>query len=426
MNYLKKMKTRSKIIFLLIGMLLSLGLQSAFMLEQKAGNGVINPSILMSIIMGITLIGIFVLIDIFKNTVAPIGEINRVLVEVLKGDLQGRVENINQDEVGELGNLVNRFIDEMQDLISNSKSNFSALAVSTNQMTLAGAHAIGGVNDITHELREVSRYFHDNTESVEEVTASMEELASRTQVISQESEKAFISSKDILNAVRGGERDIDDVLESNIEVNKSTKEAYDSIKALKISSEHIGEMVSFITSVSEQTNLLALNAAIESARAGEHGRGFAVVTDEIRKLAEESKASASKISALVMQIQDKANSADLAISKGQDVAKVSVEKSNDVNDQFKNILKRIEHITEEINLISDSSNVQSSISDEIANLMSEILVTTQKSDTSVEHISNVINEQMSFYQEIGASMEELEQSVASLSDGAEQWKCSCS
>lgn len=426
MSYLKKIKIRNKILFLLLVIILSLGFQGTLMLEQITEKISISMNVLISLMICTTLVAVFMLLDIFRIVVKPVDRINQVLEDILKGELSTKIEILNQDEVGELAQLINSFTDEMQEMITNSKSSFSTLALTTNQMAIAGSHAIGGVNDISNELSDVSRYFHNNTERVEEVTANIEEMASKTQVISQESEKAFISSTEILTAARTGEKAIDDVVGSNIEVNNSTKEAYDSIKELKLSSVHIGEMVSFITSVSEQTNLLALNAAIESARAGEHGRGFAVVTDEIRKLAEETKASASKISALVKQIQDKANNADLAITKGQEVAKISVEKSSDVNDQFKNILKRIEYVNEEINLISDSSNEQSRISDDIANVMSEIVLTTQKSDTKVERISNVMYEQMSFYQEIGASMEELEQSVSSLRDGANQWQCSCS
>jgi len=426
MSYLNKIQIKSKILFLLLVIVMSFGFQGIFILGQITEKMMISTNFLISLTMSTTLVSLFILLDIFKHVVNPMNKINMVLKDVLNGELRTQIDIPSQNEVGELAKLINAFIDEMQSMMSNSKNTFSTLALSTNQMAVAGARAIGGVGDISNELSDVSRYFQNNTKRVEEVTANIEEMASRTQVISQEAEKAFVSSTEILTATRTGEKDIDDVVVSNIEVNKSTEEAYNSIKELQQSSEHIGEMVSFITSVSEQTNLLALNAAIESARAGEHGRGFAVVTDEIRKLAEESKVSASKISASVKEIQDKANRADIAITKGQEVAKKSVVKSYDVNDQFKNILKRIEHITEEINLISDSSNEQSIISDDIANLMSEILASIQKSGMSVEHISNVVNEQMSSYQEIGASMEELEQSVSSLKDGADQWQCNCS
>jgi methyl-accepting chemotaxis protein len=426
MQYLEKMKVKNKIIFLLIINFLSLMLQGFCMGEKITQKTILNTNVILILTMLITLTSIFILLDILKSIINGIYQVNNVLKDIVKGELGERIHIDREDEIGELAKSINIFLDGMEQLISKTKEHFSSLAIATNEMSMTGMQAIDGINQVTNELNHVSHSFHNNVNNVEQATASIKEMARNTQVISQEAQNAFESSKDILNAISIGEKDIAHVVVANNKVKKSTKEAYKSIKELRISSERIGDIVEMITSISEQTNLLALNAAIESARAGENGRGFGVVAQEVRKLAEESKESASKISLLIREIQEKANYADLAITNGQQLAGASVEKSNDINDQFKNILERIKKITDEISVISNSSSNQSRISEDIANLMSEILVTTQNNDQSIQHIHKVINDQISFYQEIGANMEELEGFTSNLKDSMDQWRCSCS
>ncbi|MCM1991633.1 methyl-accepting chemotaxis protein [Oceanirhabdus seepicola] len=424
MSYLKKIKIKNKILIVLTMTVLLLVSQVFFIatqiIERVRFNNIIGVFMILS-----TLINIIILVDLVKCIVNSINEINNVLKDTLKGKLTGKINIDNKDEIGEIAILINVFLDKMNNLILKNKDYFSNLSVAVDELAISGTRAFDGIHEITNDLNELTHFSSANAGNIEEVTASIQEMASNTQVISQKSQNAFESSKEILNSVSIGKREISDVLEANNKSKESMDEVFEAIIALKVSSEHIGEIGSIIKGISEQTNLLSLNAAIEAARAGERGKGFTVVTEEIKKLAVKSNESISKISLLINEIQDKANYADRIIRKDQHIMDISVKKSKDIAEEFKTILERTEIITDEIRRISSSSSDQSRISETIANIMSDILVTTQKNDSTIHSINKVLNEQLSFYNEVGLSIQDLAELISVLKDSSDKWKCNC-
>ncbi|WFD09819.1 methyl-accepting chemotaxis protein [Tepidibacter hydrothermalis] len=378
----------------------------------------ISISIFLAVLLSI-LLGFIISIRITK----PINKTIYMLKDIAEGegDLTKRLDVHSKDEVGELAKYFNLFIDNIQELVSQVKYNADNLAESSSQISLTMDQNNKGIEEIAVGISQVSDSSQNNASVVEEITASIEELASSTEIISQESKNAFQSSSNALKIANQGAKNIKEVVSANNTVQESTKDVYEAIGELKVSSDKIGEIVSIITNISEQTNLLSLNAAIEAARAGEHGKGFAVVADEVRKLAEESKESALSINSLIGEIQIKADNANTAISKGQEVVEISVEKSNVINEHFKNILDSIEDINGKIEMISDSSNNQSQVAEEITKAMDEISVSTQDNASSVEQMNGIIDGQVSSFEEIGASVEELRNVAFELKDKTDQF-----
>lgn len=373
----------------------------------------------------VSIITIFiVLIWITNGITKPIYHAILMLKDIAEGqgDLTKRLKVHTNDEVGELANWFNVFIEKIQDLVSKVKKNAYTLAEASHQIAVVMEESNKGIEDIARSVNDVSNNFQNNASVVEETTASIEELASSTEVISGEAEKVSGSSKQILGATNKGAKNIKEVVEVIHKVQMATDDVYKTIKELKDSSDQIGEIVSLITGISEQTNLLALNAAIEAARAGEHGKGFAVVAEEVRKLAEESKESATKIQVLIHEIQTKSENADLAIKDGQQFVHISVEKAEETNQQFENILSAIEQITQKIEIMSDSSRQQSAISSDMTKAMDEISNTTQDNAGEVQQINAVIEEQVSAFEEITASIDELDNMAKVLKEYTDAFK----
>ncbi|MBF8984696.1 methyl-accepting chemotaxis protein [Lutibacter sp. B2] len=381
-----------------------------------------NLSILIGFVGIIAILIIMYLI--INNMVRPINKTINMLKDIAEGegDLTKRLDVYSNDEIGELAKWFNLFVDKIQELVSQAKYNADVLAESSSQIALGMDQANKGIEEIGSGIGDVSDSSQNNASVVEEATASIEELASSSEIVSQEAKNAFESGAVILKAANQGAENIKQVVEANNRVKESTKEVYEVIGELKASSDQVGAIVSIITNISEQTNLLALNAAIEAARAGEHGRGFAVVAEEVRKLAEESKTSASEISSLISEIQTRADNANKAVKEGQQLVEVSVDKSNVVNEHFKNILESIEGITRKIEMISNSSIQQVQVAEEMTKAMDEISATTQDNASSVQQINEVIESQASSFEEIGASVEELKNVAFALKDKTDKFK----
>lgn len=386
----------------------------------------VNRVVMYSIIIGILslILILIMLLIITNNTIGPINKTKDMLKDIAEGegDLNKRLELNTNDEIGEFSKYFNLFVEKISELVTQVKNNADLLAESSSQISMAINQANKGMDEMASGISNVSDSVQNNASVIEETSTSIEEMANNAEVIFIESEEAFRGSKNILDSANIGAQNINEVVEANNSVQKSTEEVYKSIKELKVSSEHIGEIVSIINGIAEQTNLLALNAAIEAARAGEQGKGFAIVADEVRKLADESKEATSKITTLISEIKVKADNADLAITKGQNLVNISAEKSRDTNEKFNNILDFIEKVTKKIGVMSSSAKQQSQITEEMAKAMDEIAVTTQENVGLVQQINSVIEEEVSSFEEIEASLEEQNNMTSALKENTDKFK----
>ncbi|MCT4596948.1 MAG: methyl-accepting chemotaxis protein [Vallitalea sp.] len=366
---------------------------------------------------------LIILFFVLRNIIKPIVKTSDMLLDISQGDgdLTKRLEVYTEDEIGQLAKGFNLFVDKIHGLISEMKNSAELLATTSTEITQTMDIANEGVANISTSMTHVSDSSQNNASVVEQTTASIEELASSIDMVTNESSEVAENSKTALETANQGEKNIIEVVDANNSVKTATDNVYKAIKELKMSSEKVGDIVTLITGISEQTNLLALNAAIEAARAGEHGKGFAVVAEEVRKLAEESKTSALDIQLLISEIQTKADVANDAINEGQKLVDVSVSKSNVINDHFKIIMNEIQEINNKIEKVSNSSNQQLLVAEEMTRAMDEISASTGDEANSVQQINGVIEEQASSFEEIGASIEELDNMARKLKNETDKF-----
>jgi methyl-accepting chemotaxis protein len=331
---------------------------------------------------------------ILRKIVKPIEEVNRNMKLIAEGeaDLTNKIIVSSNDEIGELAEYFNKFIDKLHDIIYEIKQLTIVLTDrNTHIHNIMDNIVKGRDSEYLHQLEEkleagtihLQEYINRVLDNVRNQTAASEESLAAIQQISAASQESKLKTNNVsknseiaIDISTNGHKKITDMNSQMSTIRNSVDTAEEEINELVKSSQIIGDITVSINAIAEQTNLLALNAAIEAARAGEAGRGFSVVAEEIRKLAEQTNKETQKIENIVSEIQKQIKSVkesnsdidekvDFAI-KATDELKNTINQINEIisnnNEYVKNVTQMIneeqtsiEEVTKAIELLTNSS-----------------------------------------------------------------------
>jgi methyl-accepting chemotaxis protein len=313
-------------------------------------------TVTMLIIGGVLLLAVFLSIStsIFMSRLilSPINKTVEAIIEVSKGDLTTRIDVASEDEIGEIAKHFNESVDRLHDTITQMATSSTRVSDAALTLDIAAEQMATGIEEAAAQVNSVAM-------ASEEMSTTSSEIAQNCVMAAKSSEKAN-------SAAIAGEEIIHETVNVMKRINERVKESAGIIKNLGARSDQIGKVVGLINDIADQTNLLALNAAIEAARAGEHGRGFAVVADEVRKLAERTTEATKEIGDTIKAMQAETKGAVSSMEEGVkevEVGSVEAEKSGDA---LNDILKQVNAATVEINQIAVASEQQTVTTNEIA------------------------------------------------------------
>ena len=289
---------------------------------------------------------------------APITKTVEVIENVAQGDLTKRIDVISSDEIGEMATHFNLLTDKLHNVINQ-------VAGSSNEVSSAAAMLDKATEQMATGVEEAAMQVNSVATASEEMSKTSTEIAQNCVAAASSSEKANKSASN-------GEKIIQDTIEVMNRIDSHVRDSSGIIKNLGVRSDQIGEIVELINDVADQTNLLALNAAIEAARAGEHGRGFAVVADEVRKLAERTSSATKEIRETIHAMQSETKNAVVSMEEGvNNVGQGTVEAAKS-GEALKDILHQINRVTSEINQIAVASEQETATTNEIASSIQQI------------------------------------------------------
>lgn len=348
---------------------------------QRANDAAQNLSYL-GYLMGIatTIILLGVAIPIVNNFRRSIDDVVKSLRDIAQedGDLTKRIKTANQDEIGDLVHWFNQFVEKLQTVvrdIGNSSKPLAAIAENLNQVSISAR------NNISAQQLSAS-----------DAKSAVDNMSNSVNAVAQSASEAAVAAGEASSAADEGQRVVNQTVASIQSLASRVDETALVIKKLEQDSNQVGVVLDVIKGIAEQTNLLALNAAIEAARAGEQGRGFAVVADEVRTLASRTQQSTEEIQATIEQLQNAARSAVTVMAKGTEQASISVDEANKAGSSLGAITKTISRITAMNDQIARSTGEQKSVAVSISQNVDDINKRTEDTASSSEKLTSVSHE----------------------------------
>lgn len=331
------------------------------------------------------------------------------------GDFTAKVEDHSSDELGILSDSYNKMSGSLKGMMNEVISTSELLASSSEELTASSEQTSKATETITESIQQVADGAEQSTSSVQESAIALEEVTKGIQSIADNASIVSEVSVQATEKAKEGGLFVDKTVNQINEINLSVVASGEVIKTLEHRSQEIEKITNVITAIANQTNLLALNAAIEAARAGEHGKGFAVVADEVRKLAEQSQQSSSQISALIKTIQEDMTQSSQSIEQVSVDVKEGLAIVNQTKETFKEILEFMGNLTGQINDMAATSEEISASTQEVSATVSGIINISEQTSMHSQNVAASAEEQL-------ASMEEIATSASALSNLADDLK----
>lgn len=315
-----------------------------------------------------------------KIIVKPVSNVSTSLAEIAKGggDLTRRLPTTSGDEIADLADNFNRVMEQIGGIIKNVIVVTDQVSNNVQVMSHATDDTVHSTNQQLKEIEQIAAALNELSASAEEVARSAGETAKRTREASsaaEEGTKVMASSQDTIRRLTG-----------------QIESTANKIQILKDNSENIGSVMEVIRSIAEQTNLLALNAAIEAARAGEQGRGFAVVADEVRSLAQKTQKSTEEIESIITQLQKAADEAHQSMNTSISSVQETIDTSSKVETTLGSIRENVSTINDMNHQIATASQEQSSVANEVSKIITAIYALSEKVAANAAVVAKNANE----------------------------------
>ncbi len=334
------------------------------------------------------------------------------------GDLTKKIDIRRKDELGQLASVVNDMTDNLRQLIKQLAFSAQQVSAAAEELTVSAEQSAQSANQVAELTAQTAVGTQRQSQTAAGVLTAVENITAGIQDgVNSAQETADITSH-TLTIVTDGNQAIVTAIGQMDNIERKTGESAKVIAELGESSYEIGKIITVIAGLANQTNLLALNAAIEAARAGEQGRGFAVVADEVRKLAEQSQTAAQQITGIIDKIQTRTDLAVTSITEGALEVKKGAQVVQQAGIAFETITQEIGGVAEIARssaqtlqlLMGDGTKVLSAVQNVDA-ISSEIQRQTQTIAASLEQQSTALEEITASSQALTASSSQLEQAV---------------
>ena len=379
------------------GILVKVDQAQAFIPANKLKN------LIMLILVIVVIVIIIFSFIISSNIATPMIKMSKVASQIAQGDLTVELPKEKySDEIGTLLEATGDMVDHLREQTKEIINVVNVLASS--------------VSEITVSLTQVTTGAAETSSAVSETTATVEEVKQTVYVSSEKTKNVSNSAKQSLEISKLGSRATEETLVGMNVINSQMQAIAESIIALSEQSQNIGELIESVDNISEQSNILAVNASIEAAKAGEHGKGFSIVAQEIRNLSEQSKQGTKQVRNILKDIQKAANTAVMTTEKGIKLVDIGMKQASEAGDAIRKLTENINISAQSAIQIEASSQQQLVGMDQVAMAMEGI------NEASIQNVESMkqLEEATRNLQEMGYRLKNITEKYK-VYKGREDW-----
>ncbi|WP_167856084.1 methyl-accepting chemotaxis protein [Natronospirillum operosum] len=362
-------------------------------LRQEARNALILHS---SLGFAVLLLTVGLALLLIRGIVTALAAVARQAEQLAAGDLTGRLEAGGQNEIGQLQNAMIRMTDTLSQTLHEISSAADSLATASEQASAVTLQTSQGVHQQQQEVDQVSTATQEMASSVKAVAENTSSAAEQSQLLDSSAQASLDELNNAVTLING--------------LTEQATQTSDAVGRLQEQCQSIRTVLDVIRNIAEQTNLLALNAAIEAARAGEHGRGFAVVADEVRTLAQRTQGSTGDIQTMIERLQQES---DQAVNYMQ----LSLEQSQQGAETIQHASERVNQIVQGVVAIRDMNT-------QIATAAEQQSLVVEEVNQNIVRISDVATQTSAGAEETAATSQELAKLAETLQQQVRQFKLS--
>ena len=379
--------------------------------------------ILIGVLLAALVIIVLAMNWVSNKVLAPLQNVSRAADAIADGDLRNvdvRVET--QDEIGVLAQSFQSMAKQLQELLVQIQTSAKDVSMFSNQLSGSSEQCSDTIVHVAETVGDIAGTARDQKKTMEQVVEHIRRMAEQMTAVAEKMEIVRSSSANAGAAAADGEKSISEAVAQMEKISDTVGRSSEAVEILGQRSQQIGEIVNTISSIADQTNLLALNAAIEAARAGEHGRGFAVVADEVRKLAEQSGSATEEIAQIIRDIQASTENAVGVMKAGTEEVRSGSEIVGQAGERFSQILSNISEMERLIRESTQDTNEAAKGSKEVLEAAGGVARNTEQMADSIGSISAATEEQSASMEEIAASSHSLANMSEKLQEAANKFK----
>ena len=344
-----------------------------------------------------------------RGITRPLAAVRDGLAALARGgaDLTQRLPVGSKDEIGQVADRFNAFVESLQGLILNVREVAERVAASSEELASSSEEVGKSVQQVAESVDQIARGGQQQSNAASTAADTTRRMGQRVKHVLEAAEALAQNSRGASQQAQEGREAVAAISNHMEKIRAAVERSTEAMQELGRRSHEIGQIVDVITSIAEQTNLLALNAAIEAARAGEHGRGFAVVAEEVRKLAQQSQQATKEITGLIDQIRHRVEQAVQETAAASGAASDGARQVIESAEIFGAIIQSTESAVRLIHQVNSAAEEMVAASDQSTNAVDEIVSIAQENAAMTEEVASATQEQSAAVEEISRAAAEL-------------------